>query len=96
MILCDQRTNLFFYGCFLGGLQHLGQAALAPGGVVLVNDAFFSGAIQLADGFVHSLDPGAFGNGGTSHIYGGAGAAANNAIANAFALIATNALLRGM
>lgn len=64
--------------------QRLHQAALATGGVVLVNDAFFSGLIQAADGFQNGFARGgniAGGNRKASIAHGGARRTTEGAVA---------------
>jgi hypothetical protein len=77
------RELLGFEGC-----KRLHQAALAAGGVVLVDDALFSSLVQAADGLEHGgLIGSASFDGGASFAHGGAGTTTEFAVAQAAGFI---------
>ena len=80
---------------FLEGGEFLHQPALAPGDIVLVQNAFFRGFIQGADGLercrTRLVGVVGFGDGFSRRANGGASPGANGSIAEALARVGAHA-----
>jgi hypothetical protein len=73
-------------------MKLLQQAAFSAGGIILVDDPFFRSTIQFADRLTDSRLAAVFANGIAGRADGGPRPASDDAVADAFAFIAADAL----